>query len=325
MQISLVAISLATVCVEWCLYGLFFALFCASMYALILRQRSFSAQPKLRQVSSSLMPLILSSVLIFIFVTADVIFVFIRLFQAFMWYKNGSAPLEFYANLSQPTEVAKGFIIATAVVIADAMIIYRLWIVWSYNNAIIIFPTITLFGATVCGIGTTYQLTRYDMGENIFNSQTGRWITSLSCIAGRIIKINQKSISYGGASLTSIVAIIIESAAIYTTWTTFFFISYLSKSNLQFIGADCWSVISGISFMLINVRVALGWAQSGRNEPIRENSPPEFIGMNSFFNKSFSNESVQNLVLIRTPSDQPSQNTGELLGIFVSPMPSLSD
>jgi hypothetical protein len=47
----------------------------------------------------------------------------------------------------------------------------------------------------------------------------------------------------------------------YRAWTTFFFSSYQSQSNLQFVAVDCWPAMSGIAFMLINVRVGLGWAQ----------------------------------------------------------------
>jgi hypothetical protein len=48
-------------------------------------------------------------------------------------------------------------------------------------------------------------------------------------------------------------------------WTAFFVATYQSQSNLQFIAIDCLSVISGIAFMLINVRVGLGWAQNSIN------------------------------------------------------------
>lgn len=46
----------------------------------------------------------------------------------------------------------------------------------------------------------------------------------------------------------------------------FFFISYQIHSNLQFVAVDSWPAMSGISFMLINVRVGLGWAQSGSDQ-----------------------------------------------------------
>jgi hypothetical protein len=60
-----------------------------------------------------------------------------------------------------------------------------------------------------------------------------------------------------------ILATIVESAAIYTTWTIFFFATYQARSNVQYPAVDMWPQMSGIAFMLINVRVGLGWAMNG--------------------------------------------------------------
>lgn len=43
-------------------------------------------------------------------------------------------------------------------------------------------------------------------------------------------------------------------------WTLLWLIAYHAKTNVQTTFADCWSAIAGIAFMLINVRVGLGWA-----------------------------------------------------------------
>lgn len=48
------------------------------------------------------------------------------------------------------------------------------------------------------------------------------------------------------------------------TWTIFFLTCYESRSNLQLLAIDAAGVFSGIAFMLINVRVGLGWAHDGR-------------------------------------------------------------
>jgi len=163
-----------------------------------------------------------------------------------------------------------------SLLMSDAVIIYRLWVIWNYNTYIVLFPICTLVGLTVCGIGITYQFTQYRPGENVFLSEAGRWITS-DCIftlctnvyssvliAWRIWSINVKSREFGGASLNSVLGTVVESAAIYTSWTIFFFASYRSKSNLQFIVVDTWPAMSGIAFTLINVRVGLGWAQNSQ-------------------------------------------------------------
>ncbi|OBZ73541.1 hypothetical protein A0H81_05882 [Grifola frondosa] len=128
-----------------------------------------------------------------------------------------------------------------------------------------------------CGVGITYQFTQYFPGENVFVSAAGRWITS-DCvftlctnvystvmIAYRVWKANKAIRRFGGSSLMEVLAIFVESAALYTSWTIFFFASYQSQSNLQFTAVDCWPAMSGIAFMLINVRVGLGWAQRAQD------------------------------------------------------------
>ncbi|KAF8993888.1 hypothetical protein BDQ17DRAFT_1392511 [Cyathus striatus] len=247
IDFPLVSVNLATVCIESFLYGIFVVLFVASLYIHV--YRSGLSQQK---AASTSFPLGLSP---------HWICTFIRLFQAFITYNGGKTPLLFYADLSQLTEIVKtGFLVAS-IILGDAMIIYRLWVVWNYNKYVIIFPICTLLGLTVCGIGITYQFTQYTPGEDVFRTDAGRWVTSDFLIAWRIYSVDKASKKVGAQNLTSVLAIVVESAAIYTSWTIFFFATYQSKSNLQFTAADGWSAMSGIAFMLINVRVGLGWAR----------------------------------------------------------------
>ncbi|KAF8990611.1 hypothetical protein BDQ17DRAFT_1255653 [Cyathus striatus] len=279
-EVPLVSVNLATVCIESFLYGAFCILFVSSLYLLTNHQRVTSTSKKRLKIN----PLITSSVCIFITITAHWICTFLRLFQAFVYFDNGSSALAFYANLNQTSEVVKTGFLMASLVMGDAMIIYRLWIIWNYNRAIVIFPIGTLIGLTVCGIGITYQFTQYKPGEDVFLSAAGRWITS-DCvftlctnvyssvlIAWRIWSVNMKSRKYGGTSLTAVLGIVVESAAIYTSWTIFFFASYQSRSNLQFIAVDAWPAMSGIAFTLINVRVGLGWAQKAQSSTSNDRS-----------------------------------------------------
>ncbi|TFK38856.1 hypothetical protein BDQ12DRAFT_682617 [Crucibulum laeve] len=272
-EVPLVSVNLATVCIESFLYGTFFILFVTSLYLLAVRQKTTNAEG-----SVFLTPLVFGSILIFITITSHWICTFLRLFQAFVTFNRGTTPLEFYADLTQTSEVVKTGFLMASLVIGDAMIIYRLWIVWSYNRLVIIFPICTLMGLTACGVGITYQFTQYKPGENVFLSVAGRWITS-DCvftlctnvystimIAYRVWNVNVSSKKFGGANLNSVLGIVVESAVIYTSWTIFFFASYQSESNLQFIAVDAWSAMSGIAFMFINVRVGLGWAQKANPE-----------------------------------------------------------
>ncbi|THU83044.1 hypothetical protein K435DRAFT_734296 [Dendrothele bispora CBS 962.96] len=232
------------------------------------------------------------AILISFTVTAHWICTVIRLFDAFVNFENGSKPLEYYADLSQLTEVVKtGFLMAT-IAMSDAMIIYRLWVVWGHNPYVVIFPLLTLIGLAVCGVGITYQFTQYFPGLDVFNSDAGRWITS-DCvftlctnlystvmIAFRFWKaeknLAEAAIVRSGMGLKDVLMILVESAAIYTSWNILFFASYQSRSNLQFTAVDCWPEVAGIAFMLINVRAGF------RTNQASNQSLPSTTGSSQF-------------------------------------------
>ncbi|TFK39397.1 hypothetical protein BDQ12DRAFT_649823 [Crucibulum laeve] len=274
LNVPLVAANLSTSFVASLLYGVFLVLFSASFYLLVNHPRADSINKGIK--SRLLTPLVISSLCIFITITGNWICTCIRLFQAFVIFDSGHSPLEFYADLSQTTQVVKtGFLMST-VIIGDAVMIYRLWVVWSFRKSIIAFPMCTLLGLVACSIGITYQFTQYIPGEDIFVTAAGRWITSdttftfctnvycSALIAWRIWRTNVAARRYGGRSLMHILAIVVESASIYTLWTIFFFATYKSETNVQFPVVDSWPAVTGIAFMLINVRVGLGWSQRGR-------------------------------------------------------------
>ncbi|KAJ7085890.1 hypothetical protein C8R44DRAFT_531994, partial [Mycena epipterygia] len=267
LDIPLVPVSLATVALESCLYGAYLVLSVLSV-ALMLSRYSNSVG-----LAGPAMPifLLLGTVSLFVTITAHWILTVDRSFLAFLQFENGTFPLGFYGDISQVTEVVKtGFLMATGV-IGDALLIHRLWIVWGRNKYVIIFPMCTLMGLTACGAGATYQFSQYQLGQNVFLSEAGRWITSdtvftlctnlysTTLISWRIWKTSRAVRPYGGQRLKSVLSILIESAALYTSWNLFFFVSYEVQSNLQFIAADCWPAVAGISYMLIHVR--LGWTQ----------------------------------------------------------------
>ncbi|KAJ6464063.1 hypothetical protein C8R45DRAFT_911371 [Mycena sanguinolenta] len=270
--VPLVPVNLATVALESFFYGTFFVLFITSISLLLSR---YGRDGRRGQKKSSLLfsPIFLGAIALFITITSHWIITVDRAFLAFFHFENGTFPLGFYGDLSQITEVVKTGFLMASLTIGDLLIIHRLWTVWGHNNYIVIFPICTLMGLTVCGVGITYQFTQYEPGQNVFLSVAGRWITSDTVftictnvystflISWKIWKTSRLIRPYGGQNLTPVLSMILESAALYTAWTIFFFISYQSQSNLQFIAVDCWPAMSGISCMLIHVRVGLGWAQ----------------------------------------------------------------
>ncbi|KAK0189612.1 hypothetical protein F5146DRAFT_1051681 [Armillaria mellea] len=274
MDIPLVSANLATVAVESLLYGIFLVLDLTSITLLFTREASFSSGAA-RTSSFVVMrrPMFIGAVILLVSITGHWICTVVRLFDAFVNFEGGQQALKYYADLSQVTEVVKTGFLTGSVVTGDAMIIYRLWVVWGFNYRVIMFPLGTLVGLTVCGVGITYQFAKYTPGQDVFATVAGRWITSdcvftlltnvysSSMIAWYIYRTHKASSAIGGSSMMSILAIFIESASIYTTWTIFFMITYLTKTNIQFNTVDFWPEAAGIAFSLINVRIGLGWAQ----------------------------------------------------------------
>ncbi|KAF7371371.1 hypothetical protein MSAN_00773500 [Mycena sanguinolenta] len=239
-----------------------------------------NASSKRRGSSIYWSPIFLGAVMLFVTITAHWILAVDRAFLAFI--HPPVDVLAFYGDLAQTTVVVKTAFIVATLIIGDTLIIHRLWIVWGYNKYVILFPVGTLIGVTVSGVGITYQLTVFQPGESIFLSEAGRWITGEAVFTlctnvystafifwqlwnhGRHTETIQR---YGGPSLKSVLVILIESAALYTMWTILYLACYRSESNLQYIVVDCWPAVTGISCMLIHVRVGLGWAQMEDERP----------------------------------------------------------
>lgn len=72
-----------------------------------------------------------------------------------------------------------------------------------------------------------------------------------------------------------------------------FVIFYATKSALQTIGSGCGPAVIGIAFMLITVRVGLGWGHDSRSVPSEglgalARSPRRDLGENSFPMRTFT-------------------------------------
>lgn len=58
--------------------------------------------------------------------------------------------------------------------------------------------------------------------------------------------------------------------AVHRAWGIFFVVVYGTKSELQIIGTGCAPAVLGVTFMLITVRVGLGWAQEFKHSPTED-------------------------------------------------------
>jgi len=275
---SIMAANIAAIYIESFLYGLFFILSMASIY-LIMKYDGDKGTVSFRRPTSILKrPMLLGTILLFLIITTHFVLTFVRFFQAFIYFRGGSQPEVFFNSDIEMTEIVQiGFFLA-GLVVSDTMFTYRLWVIWNHNIYVVIFPICTVIALTVCSVGITYQFTLYNspeestyllvaarwiLGDCVFTLCTNVYCTSM--IAWRIWNIH-KSIreSLGNTSkrrsLIPVINTFVESAALCTTWTIFYFVSYEVQSNLHDFVEGTWATISGIAFTLITVRIGLGWS-----------------------------------------------------------------
>ncbi|KAL6299347.1 hypothetical protein BKA93DRAFT_608471 [Sparassis latifolia] len=280
-HVSLVSANLASVFFSSYLYGIFFILFCASMYFMARRHSELSAAGSIVNRSACKDPLFIGGVGFFITVTANWIIIVYRAFMAFVHHKNGTMPTEYY-NIMNASEIVKTAIWLSALVISDAIIIYRLWVIWNRNIHVIIFPVSAFLGSVVCSVAVVYKLARFQLGRSIFDTdEVDAWVesdwvltmcTNLFCcvfIAWRLWRIHSRALPFierpQSRGLYWILAVFIESAALHVGWTILFMVTYETDANLGFFIEDTWPPVSGIAFMLINIRVGMGYAMHAQS------------------------------------------------------------
>ncbi|KAI0725166.1 hypothetical protein C8Q72DRAFT_760139, partial [Fomitopsis betulina] len=274
----LIPINLATICMESFLYGLFFILYGTSTYVLVRQgQRKMAAEGQQSRMNSVYKaPMFLAAHLIFLTVTGHWILTVYRLFEAFVNYRGGTQALFYYASIAFTSEVVRIALLVSTVLVSDAMIIYRLYIIWGYNKLVIIPPVLTWCGLMGISVGVCWQFSQYKLGDTVYRGPFGHWITAdglttlitnvycSACISYRVFRARREARRYpslASPNLLSALAILVESAALHTAWNAVFLASFQRANPFQFTAIDLWSPIAGIAFMLINLRVALGWAQ----------------------------------------------------------------
>ncbi|EIW80009.1 hypothetical protein CONPUDRAFT_58547 [Coniophora puteana RWD-64-598 SS2] len=253
-QVTVESATLAGTCLESFVYGIFFALFFPSIYVLVKREQDNRSRTHSKR--SATYPLIITSVLLFVFITAHWICTFIRLFQAYITEDASKAP-SFLADLLVPAVIIINGMLIASMITADSMVIYRLWIVWNKNRTVMVFPCCTLVGLCVSGAGYLYQIAQKDSSYNIYSPVVDRWINS-TCIFTLVWPT---------------VAILVESAMIYTSWVIVYFGVYQAGSNVETPIVLSMPEIAGIACMLISVRVGLGWANDGLKSQKRNPLP----------------------------------------------------
>ncbi|KAI0820898.1 hypothetical protein BC628DRAFT_817017 [Trametes gibbosa] len=271
-MLSAISVNLALTCVESASFGIFFVLAVTSLAVLVVRHSNGSASPpSSERIWAS--PLFIGTVLLLMTVTAHWIITVRRLFEAFLYNDGGANPATYYMTVEAPTQVAATTFVVASVIVGDIILTYRIWVVWDRRWSLIVFPILCTLGYVAMGVSVIQLYATYKPNESPFVQAAQRRIITTAALTLTTNIYGTASISYriwtsnralkndndaSGMGLSEALVIFIESAALYTTWTLFFLLSYSANSLLEAFAFHCIPAATGISFMLIIVRVGLG-------------------------------------------------------------------
>ncbi|KAJ7832904.1 hypothetical protein B0H14DRAFT_2591845 [Mycena olivaceomarginata] len=247
--ITILPANLATLIVESFLYGLLLLLFISTIYFLATRRTLAGTNQTTEHHFKSVV--FLGVTALFIVVTIDA----------------------FYANLAQQPEVLKSVLLFIAVLLGDALVTYRLWIIWGQSRRIIIFPILTLLGVATSAVGVILEITKWEpevRGAAFINEEkpwTGTaFVLSLLLYLLSHMESHEGDISLrisfdGKVALLNYLSGVLNQYHFQWLWLIFAAMTLFSSSDLDFIATDNFPAILGISNTLIHARVGLGWSQ----------------------------------------------------------------
>ncbi|KAJ7789524.1 hypothetical protein B0H14DRAFT_2944076 [Mycena olivaceomarginata] len=260
---SLPLANLASLVITTLLYGMYFIIFAISIYLMVMHANPGREPGKLA-------PLFKSTVFVSEVARAqDWISVVIRNFQGFIYFNDGLSANTFFSDDSQTLSRVDDVFIALSVFIGDAMIIYRLWVVWSFNKIVIVAPVLSLIGLVICGVlGARATQNVQDVPNDtelvlvivftlVPNYFSSTLYTIKVFISWKIWQITRTCMPVGGLNLRNLMAMIVESAALYTCWLIYLSVTHQLNSTLQYIASSV-TIVIGIANALIHARIGMG-------------------------------------------------------------------
>jgi len=278
-------VNLAALACESLLYGMYFVLFISSMYLLVVRslasRKSHYVSAGRAKSRSALRDSVfrstvfIAAICLFCVVTAHWITTVYRAFLAFIYFRDGDAATEFYADISQVTELIHKGLLLLSILIGDCLIIHRLWVVWERRWPVVLFPIFMLVALALCSIITVFTVSLKDTATDFFSDPwltTNCFITlvtnvySTGFITYKIWNISAQPVGRIGASkLRDFLVIVVESAALYASWVIVYTATFRAGSLVQYAVIQCAPAVVGIVNALIHTRVGLGWALETRD------------------------------------------------------------
>lgn len=261
---------------ETALWGVFFVLYLVCVNVLVRRRGEECIQ---------WIPLSTASIL-FTLSTVHISLQLRKLYEGMVQHAHRpGGPDGYFLDLNRWLNIASDGVYASMILVGDSVVIHRCFLIWGRRAKVIVLPVLLLLGTAVTGYISVWQFTKLPPHRTAFDPSIARLaqatfllslatnLVTTSLIAYRIISTARRVPPcidvrpYLGG-----LAVIVESAAIYTCALLTFLVVYLSRSNAQYIIFCALCPIIGIVPTLIIVRVGLGLT---RTSQIDIDGPPD--------------------------------------------------
>ncbi|KAN0127919.1 hypothetical protein V8E53_014267 [Lactarius tabidus] len=268
MSISLLKAQLLALCLSTFLYGVFFALVLITTVVM-----SYKVTDDIRRQRLKILPVSYAMLAV---ATMHFIVSWIRASYGFVDQKGGSA-MAFYGDISNTTSLLKTSCLCLQTVMGDAVVVWRMYVVYGRRFKIIIPAIILVVAYTVVGIFVITISSKVRPGVDIFHVAT-TWVTAyFSLTMTTNIVLSSKYfyfvrilIGLYSNGLTRvqvqshyefflphwlIIFTLVESCALYTTNIVATLTAFLSDSFGQYVAMDSIVPMVGISFSLIVLQI----------------------------------------------------------------------
>ncbi|KAJ7220919.1 hypothetical protein GGX14DRAFT_432432 [Mycena pura] len=280
---SRVGTNMVVVVLESFLYGISLVLFYIGFHLRISRFASRSIRDGLWWH-----PVVISTVAIFLTSTGHWLLTIIGFFHAVLESQaDGGADAYHSCNSCLTQNVGNALVLVT-LWIGEAVIfsmVHRLWVIWNRELRVIALPVISFLGLIACGSTGLFAIFHHDTYTFNEKTMTANWILRLirlrlsAFIAWRVLGARQEAHETEARPLMSVLAVLVESAAILAAWTVFYAVTYETDSELQVVAINLTAQVTGLANMLIHIR--LGMARTMRPRTGTQSSDANGVVMTS--------------------------------------------
>ncbi|KAK0201305.1 hypothetical protein DFS33DRAFT_1358899 [Desarmillaria ectypa] len=192
--------------------------------------------------------------------------------EGFIWLKIPDGAVLYWENQAQLVNVIKETATITNCIAYDAIMLWRLYVIWNKCVKVSVFPVIMVLAFGVCGYISIYHVSSLDVQPESIHTLY-RWLQasySLSLATQLYVttmivasiwwmsrKVGCRKASPKAKPYMGIIWIIVESGAISAITSTLFLMFFNTKGKISIILGDSLGQISAIAPALILFRVGL--------------------------------------------------------------------